>query len=259
MSRDNVMLKCAAWLRLTVVATTIISGSGAIAAPQPPAPDPSQKPPPREAKANEAPVEEEITYVPPDLGAPAVRISGGTRGTADDGPSVDVLAPDQIGFTTQEQPTLYWYISRPVRAEIKLSIIADATNRTVLDVRIPAAPTAGIHGFSLKGTPVRLALNTDYQWSVTAVRSQDPSEDIVATGMIRRVQRPTPDREPNLRATLDAAANYARNGLWYDAVQALSDAIRARPDDLALQHQRVTLLHQVGLAIPPARDRAALR
>ncbi|MFL5289706.1 MAG: DUF928 domain-containing protein [Rhodopila sp.] len=233
---------------------TIFCGAGSFAAPQPP--DQSQTPPPKDTKANEAPRKGEITYVPPDLGAPAVRVSGGTRGTADAGLSLDVLAPNQTGLTTQEQPTLYWYISRSVRADIRLSIVADTSNNTVLDVKVPGGATAGIHAFSLKGTRVHLALNTDYQWSVTAVQSRDPSGDIVATGMIRRVHGSTLDRE--LRATSEAAATYARSGLWYDALQALSEAIRARPNDLSLQYQRSALLHQVGLAVPTTQDRSAL-
>jgi hypothetical protein len=245
---------------LAVVATSMICSAGSLAAPQPPALDHSQTPPPpKDTRTKEAPAEKEITYVPPDLGAPAVRVSGGTRGAADGGLSVDVLAPAQTGLTTQEQPTLYWYISRSVPANIRLSMVADASNKTILDVKTPGAATAGIHGFTLKGTRVRLALNLDYQWSVTAVQSQDPSENIVASGMIRRIQRPAGDRASSLGTTPDAAASYARSGLWYDALQALSEAIRARPNDLALQYQRNALLRQVGLAVSTASDSSALR
>src|ERR1700722_14587537 len=48
----------------------------------------------------------ELRYVPPDRGAPAVRVSGGTRGDRNDGLQIDVLAPPQTGLTVQEQPTL---------------------------------------------------------------------------------------------------------------------------------------------------------
>lgn len=248
----------AARTRLAVVAMSVVANAHGLAAPQPPVPDHSRTPPPP-LQGTKAPAKEEITYVPPDLGAPEVRVSGGTRGAADGGLSVDVLAPGQTGLTTQEQPILYWAISQPVRAVIRLSIVADASNKTVLDVKTPDAATAGIHAFPLKGTPLRLALNTDYQWSVTAVRSQDPSENIVASGIVRRVQRPTADREANLRATSEAAASYARNGLWYDALQALSEAILARPDDQSLQDQRSALLRQVGLTVSGAGDRSVLR
>jgi hypothetical protein len=244
---------------LAVVATSMICSAGSLAAPQPPALDHSQTPPPpKDTRTKEAPAEKEITYVPPDLGAPAVRVSGGTRGAADGGLSVDVLAPAQTGLTTQEQPTLYWYISRSVPANIRFSMVADASNKTILDVKTPGAATAGIHGFTLKGTRVRLALNLDYQWSVTAVQSQDPSENMVASGIIRRVQLPAADREANLRTTSEAAVHYARNGLWYDALQALSEAIRARPEDHSLQDQRSTLLRQIGLTVSAARDRSVL-
>src|SRR3954470_20600143 len=146
------MIGYVARTRLAVVAMTIFCGASSLAAPQSPEPDHSQTPLPKDTTANEAPRKDEITYVPPDLGAPAVRVSGGTRGTADSGLSLDVLAPNQTGLTTQEQPTLYWYISRSVRADIRLSIVEDTSNDTVLDVKVPGGATAGIHAFSLKGT-----------------------------------------------------------------------------------------------------------
>jgi hypothetical protein len=209
--------------------------------------------PDRDAQASaEAPPAARIRYVPPDLGAPEVRVSGGTRGAAGDGLSVRVIAPEQTGLTVQEQPTLYWYNSRTARMGVRVSIVADSSNQTVLDMQLPGIMQPGIHPFRLKDTKVRLAANTDYQWSVTAVQSQNPSENIVASGMIRRVRGPGGTGGTQLRPTADAAADYARSGLWYDAMQALSEAIRARPNDGVLRRQRHDLLSQVGL-----RDAAA--
>ncbi len=46
-------------------------------------------------------------YKPPIRGAPATRVGGGTRGPGDKRPSVRVLAPNHVGFTTRAQPELY--------------------------------------------------------------------------------------------------------------------------------------------------------
>jgi hypothetical protein len=209
--------------------------------------------------AAEAPARVQIRYVPPDVGAPEVRVSGGTRGAAGDGLSVRVIAPAQTGLTIQEQPTLYWYNSHTAQTGVRVSIVADSSNRTVLDMQLPGIAEPGIHPFKLKDTKVRLAIDTDYEWSVTAVQSQNPSENIVGSGMIRRVRGPGGAGGAQVPPTADAAVNYARSGLWYDAIQALSDAIRARPNDTVLRQERGDLLGQVGLTDAAAWDRSAVR
>ena len=45
--------------------------------------------------------ETQLLYIPPDRGAPEVRVSGGTRGASNDGLRIDVLSPDQTGLTIQ--------------------------------------------------------------------------------------------------------------------------------------------------------------
>ena len=101
---------------------------------------------------------------------------------------------------------------------------------------------------------MRLALNTDYQWSVTAVTSDNPSEDIVSSGMIRRVRGRGPTVLASFQLTPDAPADYAEAGLWYDALQALSEQIRMRSNDINLRRQRGNLLNQVGLSDVAAWD-----
>lgn len=225
---------------------------------QPPDPHAPAKPSPRDTPAAPPAGKVEAHYVPPDLGAPEVRVSGGTRGGAD-GLSVFVLAPKQIGLTVQQQPTLYWYSSCTTHAAMRISIVADASSKTVLDASISGPATAGIHGFSLKETKVRLVPDTDYQWSITAATLGDPSSNIVASGMIRRVRDRGPLVPAGLQFATGSAAAFAEAGLWYDALQAVSEQIRARPDDSNLRRQRSSLLSQVGLLDAAAWDRSSVR
>jgi hypothetical protein len=200
----------------------------------------------------------QLRYVPPDRGAPEVRVSGGTRGTMNDGLHIDVLSPQQTGLTVQEQPTLYWYSSGPIRADMHVSIVVDDTSKTLLNAVIRDPASEGIHAFALRGTSVRLALNSDYQWSVTAeLSATEPSRDIVASGMIRRVA--PPGLRTGLRASAEACADYARLGLWYDALDAISTAVQNAPRDGNLRLLRSELLQQVGLTSAAASDRAGLR
>ena len=181
-------------------------------------------------------------YVPPVRGAPEFRVGGGTRGESTGDFILDVLAPRSVGWTSQEQPTLYWFASRRTDSDVVLTIVADESNETLLKSRIPGPVGAGINSFKLAATATRLALDVDYQWTVTvATSTSEPSRNPVASGMIKRVSQSVPP------AGAADSASLARAGLWYDAIDALGRAIDAKPADTTLRSQRSALLNQMGL------------
>ena len=65
--------------------------------------------------------------------------------------------------------------------------------------------------------------------------------DILSAGYIARVD------EPALRGRTPTAIVYAELGLWYDALESLSDAVAAAPDNSELRAQLNSLLRQVDL------------
>ncbi len=48
-----------------------------------------------------------FNYQPPNRGAPAQRVGGGTRSIS----QLSVLAPDHLARTSRARPRLYWYIN----------------------------------------------------------------------------------------------------------------------------------------------------
>src|SRR5438477_12341530 len=64
-----------------------------------------------------------VKFRPATTGAPSVRVTGGSRGTGDTTITLDVLAPDEIGVTTQEQPSLFWFQSKPADAKFELTLL----------------------------------------------------------------------------------------------------------------------------------------
>jgi hypothetical protein len=96
---------------------------------------------------------------------------------------------------------------------------------------------------------VKLIPGERYNWSIALVL--DPkrrSKDIIAVGSIERVERANMNPAVLTAApTTDALYRFAAEGLWYDAVMAISELIEAAPADLALRKQRVDLLDQVDL------------
>jgi hypothetical protein len=188
-------------------------------------------------------------YQPPKRGAPGGRVGGGTRGTQREVFVLSVLAPDHSGFTTSEQPSLYWFISKETSLPVEVTVMDPQGVQPILETRLPAPVTAGVHRIRLSDFNVHLAPGAAYRWFVSVVPDADRrSKDITAGGAIERVEMPE-----GLKAKVAQAAKsdlpsvYAEAGIWYDTVTAISELIEAAPQDQALRKQRTALLSQVGL------------
>jgi len=196
-------------------------------------------------------------YQPPMRGAPQGRVGGATRGAAEELPQLDVLAPDHVGLTTAEQPTLYWFISKPVKQKVQITLASEKSVKPVLEVDLEQPPVAGINAIRLADYNIRLEPNVEYEWSVAVVPDQaQRSNDLLASGIVKRVPAP-----PALTQKLGSgqgeqtAAIYAENGIWYDAIEALSRAIERQPGNAALRQSRAALLDQVGLKAAAAFEK----
>ncbi|HEU4345454.1 MAG TPA: DUF928 domain-containing protein [Candidatus Binatia bacterium] len=188
-------------------------------------------------------------YKPPKRGAPGGRVGGGTRGTQRDVFVLSVLAPDHSGFTTSEQPSLYWFISAPTSLPVELTVMDPQGVKPILETRLSSPVKPGVQQVRLADYNVRLEPGAAYRWFVAVVPDADRrSKDILAGGAIERVE--TPDE---LKAKLAQSAKkdmpfvYAEAGIWYDALRAMTELIDAAPQDQELRKQRAAMLAQVGL------------
>jgi hypothetical protein len=192
-------------------------------------------------------------------GAPARRVGGSSRG-GDELPMIAVIAPDHVGYTVSDQPSLYWFVSKRSPVRVEITLIDSAGVKPVLETSVTSAEP-GIHRFSLAEHNVRLKPEEDYQWSVSLVGDdQQRSNDIVSQGALKLVPPPPQLQSRLAGAPREARAGvYAAEGLWYDAITALSESIARQPADRALRAARAALLEQVGLKDAAAFERAAAR
>jgi Domain of Unknown Function (DUF928) len=183
------------------------------------------------------------------LKAPKVREQGGTRGSADALPALYVLAPDHVALTSRNQPMLFWYQSAPAAASFELALVEADQAKPLLSLKLEKAGGAGIRSISLARQNVSLEAGVEYRWNIALV--PDPnnrSKDKVASGVIKRVPEPGDLKASAEKASpAERAALYARAGLWYDALQAISEAIAQNPGDASLHNLRASLLQQGGL------------
>lgn len=193
--------------------------------------------------------EEPPVYVPPRRGAPETRVGGGTRSGAGAAPELLVLGPRHTGLTEQAAPVLYWWLSQPFDGAFEFVVTAMDAVEPVLKLRTEGPEASGIHELRLADHGVQLEPGREYQWSVAIVRDPERrSRDVVAVATIERTEGSPASWDP---AVLAAA------GLWYDAIEALSEP--ASPSQLATYRAyRADLLSQVGLDSAAAAERAAV-
>ena len=202
-----------------------------------------------------------VVYRPPRRGTPSTRVGGGSRGTDAVAPTLYVLTPEHTGLTLKAQPALFWFVSRPVDAEMEFALIMENDLQTVVEKRISDSVSEGIHGVSLKTLGVELKQNVPYQWSVAIVTDQgNRSSDLFSSGTIERVSKSEvlPPAQADSRGE-PGISFYAEAGLWYDALDAVSRSIEKHPDRKHLFEQRASLLEQAGLIEAAAFDRKLVR
>jgi hypothetical protein len=198
-----------------------------------------------------------LLYKPPrESGNIPARVSGGARGEGAD-TSLFALVPDRVALTTQAQPSLFWFQSKPAKAKFELTVVEPKKPKPLLSLTAPQADKPGIHRVKLARYKIELQPDVVYEWSVAIVPdAENRSKDVIAKGVFKRIRPPADLATRLARADdLERAAIYAEAGIWYDAFEAISDAIDAHPDDASLRAQRASLLQQVGLSEAAALDK----
>src|ERR1043165_9034050 len=147
------------------------------------------------ASAAEAPqaggtnVAPHLRFRPQTTGAPSVRVTGGSRGTGDATLTLDVLAPNETGITTLEQPSLFWYQSKPANAKFELTLLQENKIKPLVQFSVDRSSKAGIQRLKLSEHGVKLSPGVEYQWVIALITDPDNrSSDLVASGVIKRVE-----------------------------------------------------------------------
>ena len=199
-----------------------------------------------------------LLYKPPaGAGNIPTRVSGGARGGGGSDASLLALVPDHAALTTHAQPSLFWFQSKPAKVKLELTLIEPGKAKPLLALKAEQASKAGIRRIKLASYKVELQPEVPYEWVIAIVPdAANRSMDVIAKGTIKRIAPPaslTKDVE-NLEP-LDRAAAYAEAGIWYDALESISNAVDAHPDDTSIRAQRASLLKQVGLPEAAAADK----
>ena len=179
---------------------------------------------------------------------PIATVGGGVRGSESDAIVFTVLAPEQVGLTTQAQPTLCWYQSASAES-MAFELTLNLDDETILEQTLSQASNSGIQKLDLAASDITFKPEVYYEWIIALIPDpNDRAQDIISSTLIQRV--PVTD---TLGKALQAADDqqyasvYANEGIWYDALASLETAIEATPDNEKLQLDRIALFEQAGL------------
>src|SRR5712691_3444074 len=97
-----------------------------------------------------------LLYKPPAAaGNIPTRVSGGARGETVDAVLI-ALVPNHVGLTTQAQPSLFWFQSKPAKAKFELTVVEPKKPKPLLSLTSPDADKPGIHRIKLTRYKVEL-------------------------------------------------------------------------------------------------------
>jgi len=167
---------------------------------------------------------------------------------------VFALAPNHLGVTIREQPTLYWYLEQDSGIPVDFTLIDDKAADPLLEIGYRPPLRAGFYAVDLAEHGFRLETGITYEWTAALVLDERQVHPTISVGFLER-RRPDPGLDRKLaEAGADGAVLvYASQGLWYEAFDDTTRRIAASPSDPAPRLQRAALLYQVGLT--PVADR----
>ena len=198
-------------------------------------------------------------YKPRREGATTGRVDGGFRGGREGEPVLKVLAPfDHVGETLKKSPALYWYLSQVTSYPIRFTFEDPRLVKPMLEVGLAPPAKPGIQTIRLSDYGIELEPQIPYSCHLSLeVDEASPSKDIHAMGIIERIpyDQAIVEGRTSCRDSRDVFCLYVESGLWYDAIQVISDLISANPRDRVLRLQRASLLDKVGLVDVAEYDR----
>ena len=204
-----------------------------------PSPEPPRSEPDQVALAE--PQGSVSVYEVPDRSAPVVRSTSG---------SVQVLAPERAGWTTEAQPTLYWHASQGMQSAGEFTLTREGEDEPLVRGRLPAPDAAGIQRIELSEAEISLDVGASYRWTVSYTDPARSRAD-VAIGGIRRVAPPETGRAiAGATAVTERLDALERAGLWYDALDLVTRSIEDNSGARNLIARRNAMLAQVGIQLP---------
>ena len=194
-------------------------------------------------------------YVPPAPARPTpnVRIAtGGSRNANLNLPTITLLVPDHVAFTSRSQPVVYWHISGHTRQPTVLTLSINDEVNPLLELELNPPIERGIHVLKFSDHNISLAKNKIYEWSVSIneIPGRPSSGDLIARAFIQRVDvNEKINAVKNSDDIVEIIRTFAQESLWYDALAAASTATADPNKQSEVGNLKASMLRQVGIKL----------
>ncbi len=188
----------------------------------------------------------EVTFETPGRESPNTTSGASSRGEQY---LVTALIPNtNHGRTVSERPTFYIYMPLTSVKQVFFSL-QDEDRNSYYQTTLPIANRKGIISFTLPDDAPPLEVGKHYEWYFVTLEGKRLRPDSPSiSGWIERIE---PDRslvaQASAGTSLELAASYGRQGVWYDTLTTLVELKRSEPDNNNLISEWTELLEQVGL------------
>lgn len=195
-----------------------------------------------------------ITWSPPPRGTPTHTEGAGTRNdsTCEEGentpnpPLTALLPTNTTALTVSARPTFFVYIPETSATTAEL-VLKDENDDNVYATTINLPGKSGIVSINFPATAKALEPGKTYRWYFDLVCN--PSKRVFLQRlMVQRVEASAAlQRELATAKASDRPNIYARNGLWYDTLMALTATRNSAASDATFTANWKQLLEAVGL------------
>ena len=184
--------------------------------------------------------DERIVFVPPPVGAPADRITAGTRSAQPHAEALVFLSPKAGGFTANPQPTLYWFLPRPYRGTLNLTVTEVAAEPQFSSGVTTVDLSKGLYALNFNQIDFRVRSGQIY---LVMLELPDADQGPMQSSTYVELVDLTLDEEETI-------ASFAKRGLWFDAVDAGMSTAQSGEASVLDEGKMLELFRSAGVATP---------
>lgn len=164
--------------------------------------------------------------------------------------AVTPLVPStRLGLTVSQRPSFFVYMPKTTAKEATFSL-QDANQNLVYRTKVPLQENGGVIRITLPATVQALKMDSDYRWvmEVHCIADLDPDNPIVE-GWVRRtsVNANLAAKLNTAKTSLERASAYSQEGIWYDALGIMAEAVRSQPQNSTIVKSWEEFLTSAGL------------
>jgi hypothetical protein len=187
-----------------------------------------------------------------DFEAPGSNTSNQTSGAGVRGEELSQFIPlmptNNYGRTISGRPTFLVYLPPTASKEVFFSL-QDANRNHHYQTTFQISGKSGIVALTLPDDAPELEIGEEYVWYLAPIAPDGilRPDNYGVNGWVKRVEAPIVSDDLSSLNPIELATLYAKEGIWYDTLQVLSEAKLAQPDDATLAAEWKDLLEQVEL------------